>query len=100
VNPSGIEPQPTTCPHCGRRNVLHSHLDPQRRPTTGSTSICWKCRGIAIFVVEDGVVAIRLPTAEEDARIRSSPSFAALIKDMLSNDTPSAALRRARREAR
>lgn len=57
----------TTCPHCRRRNTLQASVTADRRPYKGCVSICWGCRGYAIFE-ED--LALRLPTEREYDEIR------------------------------
>jgi hypothetical protein len=55
------------CPHCGRVNDLQTSMLGHRIPQDGDGSICWKCRGVAIFVERDGKLTARPATAEEIA---------------------------------
>jgi hypothetical protein len=52
------------CPHCGRINDLHASMLEHRVPSPGDGSICWKCRGVSIFIEVNGTLALLPATAE------------------------------------
>lgn len=61
------------CPHCGRTNELHDGHDPDARPGADDTAICWGCRGFMVYVAGPFGLAVRVPTAEEQAEIEADP---------------------------
>ena len=79
--------QDLACPHCGRTNEAHAGVDDDQRPEPGDVSICWACRQPSLYT-ETG---LRLPTAEEDAEIRSDPNVRQALAAMRESHTPSQA---------
>lgn len=68
-----------TCPHCGRVNDLFGSLiQTQPSPQPGDSSICWKCRGVAVFLVVDGVLTQRRASPEEIADLDVADALAAM----------------------
>lgn len=57
------------CPHCGRINDLHGSMLEHRTPSAGDGSICWKCRGFAVFYEVDGRLSLRRAHGEEIERV-------------------------------
>jgi hypothetical protein len=65
--------QPTTCPHCGASQDLHTNTTGARPPKDGDVAICWRCHGIAVYAAGPFGVVRRKPTEQEDAQIRRDP---------------------------
>lgn len=63
----------TVCPHCGRVNDLHDGPTRDATPGSGDVSICWRCRGLAIYT--DG--GVRAPTPVEAAELTADPRIRA-----------------------
>lgn len=75
------------CPHCGRRNDLHTGAA-GTRPRPGDVSICWACAGIGIYVAGDSA---RVPTAAEVQELAADPRIAAAQAAIREHNTPHAA---------
>lgn len=83
-----IEDLPIHCPHCGRVNDLHASMfASSRTPQPDDRSICWKCRGVAVYVEADGILTQRSATPEEVAH----PDVQLALKTMNQARRPSQA---------
>lgn len=80
------------CPHCGRNNM--DHFGPTgRRPSDGDVSLCWVCKGIAIYTVGPlGTTGLRQPAPDELASLEADPKVRAALAAMAESYTPSQAI--------
>ena len=53
------------CDNCGYQLDAVSGIDGEFVPKTGDVSVCMKCGARRIFVIDDGHLSRRMPTAEE-----------------------------------
>jgi len=74
--------QPTTCPHCGVGQDLHTNTTGARPPEDGDVAICWRCGDVAVFAAGPFGVTRRKPTGPEDARIRRDPRLRRVLAAM------------------
>lgn len=79
------------CPHCKRVNDAHGR-QPGDAPVNGDVSLCWGCGEPAVFVDVDGSLALRPPTAEEQASIEMDPEFRRVQTTVRAAASPSQAL--------
>jgi hypothetical protein len=80
--------KPTTCPHCGRTNEIHSNVDNDCQPAPGDVSICWGCSGL-VFYTEDGM---RVPTDEERGVLHRDERIQRVLRAMKIAQSPLEAL--------
>lgn len=81
------------CPHCGRKHEVHDGPSRGAKPKSGDASLCWGCGGIAVYVLLDGNLTLRLPTAQEDAEIQASPQVRETRAAIAESYTPGQASR-------
>lgn len=63
---------PIRCPGCDTVNDGHSGALPDALPVDGDVGICWSCRGLLVFTLDDrGCLGARLPTPAELVRLEA-----------------------------
>lgn len=77
----------TICPHCGRRNELHTGIE-GTQPKDGDLAVCWGCRKLGIFVVGPLGLSVRATTDEEAEDLGARPDVRALLAAMTESYDP------------
>lgn len=81
-----------TCPHCGRHNDVSTPTEGHGRPRGGDVTICWKCKGIAVFVETPLGLVLRIPTEEERAAVGAEPKVRRALAALHESYQPDEAL--------
>lgn len=78
----------STCPYCGRQNLLATGLNTPEPPSEGAVNLCWRCREPSLFQAD---LSLRKATDDERADIMADPDVKQALYVMTESTRPSEA---------